>query len=115
MKRNRSPNADDSLKDSKKDHKQSCPKQPDPGALELFINNSRTIDVLKAKGVKSLFPIQYYTFYDVHKGTDLLARDRTGSGKTLAYSLPIIERFREHRIFGQDSIKMLVLLPTRLF
>ena len=52
------------------------------------------IQVLKDKGIKRFFPVQYETFDQIFKGHDLIARDRTGSGKTIAFSLPIIERFR---------------------
>jgi superfamily II DNA/RNA helicase len=48
------------------------------------------IQILKDKGVKRFFPIQYETFDIIFKGKDLIARDRTGSGKTLAFSLPVI-------------------------
>lgn len=51
--------------------------------------------VLRDKGVKRFFPVQYETYESIFKGKDLIAKDRTGSGKTMAFSLPIIERFRK--------------------
>jgi ATP-dependent RNA helicase DDX21 len=52
------------------------------------------IDVLRKKGVKNLFPVQYRTFKQLFQGKDLMVRDKTGSGKTLAFALPIIQRLR---------------------
>jgi len=63
--------------------------------LSYFIKNEKMIQILKEKGIKNFFPIQYETFDAIFKGRDLIARDRTGSGKTMAFSLPVIERFRK--------------------
>jgi ATP-dependent RNA helicase DDX21 len=72
------------------------------------------IQVLKEKGIKRFFPIQYDTFEYIFKGRDLIARDRTGSGKTLAFSLPVIERFRKEDAFRDGGkVKFLIVLPTR--
>ena len=67
---------------------------PEKSELSYFIKNEKMIQVLKDKGIKRFFPVQYETFDQIFKGHDLIARDRTGSGKTIAFSLPIIERFR---------------------
>ena len=72
------------------------------------------VQVLKDKGIKRFFPIQYETFEHIYKGKDLIARDRTGSGKTLAFSLPVIERFRSIDAFKDGGrVKFLIVLPTR--
>lgn len=72
------------------------------------------VQILKDKGVKRFFPIQYETFDLIFKGKDLIARDRTGSGKTLAFSLPVIERFRSIDAFKDGGrVKFLIVLPTR--
>jgi len=72
------------------------------------------IQILKDKGVKQFFPVQYETFEQIFKGKDVIARDRTGSGKTLAFSLPVIERFRKEDSFRDGGrIKYLIVLPTR--
>lgn len=72
------------------------------------------IQVLKDKGIKRFFPIQYDTFEYIFKGRDLIARDRTGSGKTLAFSLPVIEKFRKDDAFRDGGkVKFLIVLPTR--
>ncbi len=72
------------------------------------------IQILKEKGIKRFFPIQYQTFDFIFKGKDLIARDRTGSGKTLGYSLPVIQRFRKEDSFRDGGkLKFLIVLPTR--
>lgn len=72
------------------------------------------IQVLKDKGIKRLFPVQYETFDHIFRGKDLIARDRTGSGKTMAFSLPIIERFRKEDCFKDGGkLKFLIVVPTR--
>jgi superfamily II DNA/RNA helicase len=48
------------------------------------------VQVLRKKGIKKFFPIQYETFDAINYGSDIIGRDRTGSGKTIAYSLPIL-------------------------
>lgn len=48
------------------------------------------VELLRNKGVKSLFPVQYETYSTVYFGKDIMVRDKTGSGKTLAFALPII-------------------------
>ena len=64
-------------------------------------------------GISSLFPIQQECFHLIAKGYDLTARDRTGSGKTLAYVLPTLDRFRKNKLFGGNTPKILVMVPTR--
>jgi superfamily II DNA/RNA helicase len=82
--------------------------------LSFFIKSEKMISILKEKGIKSFFPIQYETFDHIYKGKDLIARDRTGSGKTLAFSLPVIERFRNEDAFRDGGrVKFLIVLPTR--
>lgn len=72
------------------------------------------IQILKDKGIKRFFPVQYETFEHIFKGKDLIARDRTGSGKTIAFSLPIIERFRKEEAFRDGGkLKFLIVVPTR--
>lgn len=84
------------------------------GELTNFIKNEKMVQILREKGVKGFFPIQYETFDHIFKGKDLIARDRTGSGKTLAFSLPIIERFRKEDAFKDGGrVKFLIVLPTR--
>ena len=87
---------------------------PEKSELSYFIKNEKMIQVLKDKGIKRFFPVQYETFDQIFKGKDLIARDRTGSGKTMAYSLPVIEKFRSDDAFKDGGrLKFLIVLPTR--
>lgn len=58
--------------------------------LEYFINNPKTINILRKRNIKELYPIQAQTFMPIYSGRDVIARDRTGSGKTLAFTLPVL-------------------------
>ena len=72
--------------------------------------------MLKKKGIKYFFPIQYHTFSFAYGDYDLIGRDKTGSGKTIAYALPIIMRFRRQKVTyqnGERKPKYLIVLPTR--
>jgi ATP-dependent RNA helicase DDX21 len=72
------------------------------------------IKILNKRGITQLFPIQYETFNIIHKGEDVIAKDRTGSGKTFAFALPMIVRMREQQKFkGSHYPKFLIVLPTR--
>ena len=87
---------------------------PDRSELSYFVKNEGMIQVLREKGIKSFFPVQYETFDHIYSGKDLIARDRTGSGKTIAFSLPVIERFRRDGAFKDGGrVKFLIVLPTR--
>jgi superfamily II DNA/RNA helicase len=90
MKRSRSNDQDS--QDTHRGEGKRTEGQPniDYSSLQIYISDPKTIEILNNRGIKSLFKIQQTTFFDIHKGCDVLARDRTGSGKTLAYSLPII-------------------------
>lgn len=68
---------------------------PNDGEFSSFPEiHKRTVEVLKAKGYKDLFPIQQHCFYPVYQRNDVVARDLTGSGKTFAFGLPIVEYLR---------------------
>ena len=67
--------------------------------VSTYVSDPRVLSVLANKGIQQLFPIQYKTYNLLHRGEDLVARDRTGSGKTIAFSLPIINRMREQKKF----------------
>jgi len=43
----------------------------------------------------------------------MIVRDLTGSGKTMAFCLPMVERFRAQRLFGQGKPLAMILAPTR--
>ncbi|KRX08732.1 P-loop containing nucleoside triphosphate hydrolase [Pseudocohnilembus persalinus] len=89
-----------------------------PNQLEDFITNKNTIEILRKKGVKYLFPIQEQCFRPIFEGKDLIGKDRTGSGKTLAFGIPVVERLRNQGFIGKQLNKgqkpfALIMLPTR--
>lgn len=78
----------------------------------------KTKEDLKARGITTLFPIQYACFNDVYANKDLIARDLTGSGKTLAFCLPLVERYRELGYFQANkslvrNLYAIIMTPTR--
>lgn len=73
----------------------------------------KTVEVLEARGIVALFPVQYMTFKNVYNREDLIVRDLTGSGKTLGFGLPIVEYLRANRHFGTKALQAIVLAPTR--
>ncbi|XP_027316556.1 nucleolar RNA helicase 2 [Anas platyrhynchos] len=85
------------------------------GAFSNFPLSKNTINLLKARGVTYLFPVQAKTFQPIYDGKDLIAQARTGTGKTFSFAIPLIEKLQS---VTQDerrgrSPKVLVLVPTR--
>ena len=50
------------------------------------------VSTLKARGIRTPFPIQALTVADGCAGRDLCGRAPTGSGKTLAFGIPLVAR-----------------------
>jgi ATP-dependent RNA helicase DDX21 len=73
----------------------------------------KTQEVLTAKGITGLFPIQQQCFYHMYNREDLIARDLTGSGKTLAFALPIVEYLRKNNLFKTGHVQAIMIAPTR--
>ncbi|XP_051142911.1 DEAD-box ATP-dependent RNA helicase 7-like [Andrographis paniculata] len=90
-----------------------------PNAVSNFRISEPLREMLKEKGIESLFPIQSMTFNAILDGSDLVGRARTGQGKTLAFVLPILESLTNgpaktmRRTGYGRSPSVLVLLPTR--
>jgi len=53
------------------------------------------------------------TFNRIMKQEDLMVRDLTGSGKTLGFCLPMVEQFRNQKLFGRGKPLAMILAPTR--
>ena len=86
------------------------------GKLSKFRVRKETRKVLKERGVKYLFPIQYTTFDHVYDGKDLIGQARTGTGKTLSFVLPLLEKLTAEgevrKARGRPPV-VLVMAPTR--
>lgn len=85
------------------------------------------VEVLRADGKTTAFPIQQATLPDSLQGANILGRGRTGSGKTLAFSIPLVARLAENfvdlihsdknrksREFSEiPAPRAIILAPTR--
>ncbi|XP_064001645.1 nucleolar RNA helicase 2-like [Pogoniulus pusillus] len=85
------------------------------GAFSNFPLTQDTINLLKARGVKYLFPVQVTTFQPIYDGKDVIAQARTGTGKTFSFAVPLIEKLQSVSQDGRRgrAPKVLVLVPTR--
>ncbi|XP_067996273.1 nucleolar RNA helicase 2-like isoform X1 [Melanerpes formicivorus] len=85
------------------------------GAFSNFPLSQNTINLLKARGVKYLFPVQVTTFQPIYDGKDVIAQARTGTGKTFSFAVPLIEKLQSVSQDGRRgrAPKVLVLVPTR--
>jgi ATP-dependent RNA helicase DDX21 len=87
--------------------------------LKNYRISPKTIELLHAQKITSLFPIQQKTFNLIYNGKDIIGRDLTGSGKTLAYCLPLIERLRQSKTIEPDKRReersplLIIVVPTR--
>ncbi|KAM6330119.1 nucleolar RNA helicase 2-like isoform 2-T2 [Podargus strigoides] len=97
------------------EQEQEMTEEQKEGAFSNFSISKRTIQLLQARGVTYLFPVQVKTFNPVYSGKDVIAQARTGTGKTFSFAIPLIEKLQgdsEERRRGR-SPKVLVLCPTR--
>ncbi|XP_030909193.2 nucleolar RNA helicase 2-like [Melopsittacus undulatus] len=85
------------------------------GDFSNFPLSQNTVNLLKAQGVKYLFPVQVRTFQPIYDGKDVIAQARTGTGKTISFALPLIEKLQSVLLDGRRgrAPKVLVLVPTR--
>ena len=71
------------------------------------------LKALKALNYKEPTPIQDQTIASVLAGRDILGTAQTGTGKTAAFMLPLIDILSKHTKASSNSIRALVLVPTR--
>ncbi|XP_062989099.1 nucleolar RNA helicase 2 [Elgaria multicarinata webbii] len=97
------------------DQDQELTAEQKEGDFVNFDLSKATIDLLKARGVNYLFPVQVKTYQHIYDGKDVIAQARTGTGKTFSFALPLIEKLHrdsQERKRGRTP-KVLVLTPTR--
>ena len=62
-------------------------------------------------------PVQERAIPLVLQGRDILAAAQTGTGKTAAFTLPILDRLRQHANTSfspaRHPVRVLILVPTR--
>ena len=73
----------------------------------------KSVQVMKAKGYRGLFPIQQACVGPIYDRHDIIARDLTGSGKTLAFGVPMIEYLRKNKHLKTGKLQAIMLAPTR--
>lgn len=81
-----------------------------------FANLGLSSDLLKAlseKGYEVPTPIQAAAIPAVLEGRDVMAAAQTGTGKTASFVLPILQRLQGGKKAGSNSVRALVLTPTR--
>ncbi|XP_035186132.1 nucleolar RNA helicase 2-like isoform X1 [Oxyura jamaicensis] len=101
--------------DCDSDQEQEMTEEQKEGAFSNFPISKATVELLQARGVTYLFPVQVKTFHPVFSGKDVIAQARTGTGKTFSFAIPLIEKLQadsQERRRGRVP-KVLVLAPTR--
>ncbi|XP_069719461.1 nucleolar RNA helicase 2-like isoform X1 [Phaenicophaeus curvirostris] len=101
--------------DGDSEQEQELTEEQKEGAFSNFPISKGTVQLLQARGVTYLFPVQVKTFNPVYSGKDVIAQARTGTGKTFSFAIPLIEKLQgdsQERKRGR-SPKVLVLCPTR--
>ncbi len=82
----------------------------------LFTDLGLSPDILRAleeKGYTTPTPIQAQAIKPILAGKDVLAAAQTGTGKTAGFILPIIEKLLQGSNVKANSVRALVLTPTR--
>ena len=79
-------------------------------ALGLIDPIQRTLETL---GYKEPTPVQKQAIPAVLAGRDLMAAAQTGTGKTAGFALPILQRLTMEGATSPQSVRCLVLVPTR--
>ncbi len=69
------------------------------------------LEGIAAIGFEDATPVQEQAIPVILSGQDMIASAQTGTGKTAAFLLPVIEKI--HTSPPQDSVKALVIVPTR--
>ena len=78
--------------------------------LGLIDPIQRTLDAL---GYTEPTPVQTQAIPAVLAGRDLMAAAQTGTGKTAGFALPILQRLTMDGVVAPQSVRCLVLVPTR--
>ncbi|MGY3717710.1 DEAD/DEAH box helicase [Sutcliffiella cohnii] len=80
------------------------------GATLPFPSNvdTRLVEALKTRGIKSLYTHQHAAFYAAVHQQNFVAVTPTASGKTLCYNLPVLQKILENK-----ESRALYLFPTK--
>lgn len=75
--------------------------------------NDELLAGLDAMGFEEATPVQEQALPKILDNKDLIACAQTGTGKTAAFILPVIHELMKSRGESHDSIRALVVVPTR--
>lgn len=81
-----------------------------------FASLGLSAPLLKAvaeQGYNTPTPVQQQAIPAIIKGQDVMAAAQTGTGKTAGFTLPVLERLSEKASARSNSVRALVLTPTR--
>ena len=68
---------------------------------------------IQDKGYDTPSPIQQQAIPAVLSGQDVMAAAQTGTGKTAGFTLPLLHRLSRGNLARANSVRALVLTPTR--
>lgn len=88
----------------------------DADARETFADLGLSPEVVRGareQGLTTPTPVQRAVIPHALEGVDVWASARTGSGKTAAFLLPILERLGQRPRAETESVRALILVPTR--
>ena len=75
--------------------------------------SERILRAIEEKGYKTPSPIQLQAIPAVLDGKDVMAAAQTGTGKTAGFTLPMLELLSHSESVKSNSVRALVLTPTR--
>ena len=71
------------------------------------------LKIIQQQGYTEPSPVQKESIPAALAGRDILAAAQTGTGKTAGFTLPLLQRLDEGQKAGSNSVRALVLTPTR--
>lgn len=86
-------------------------KKAKSGTFKSFGLSQNILRNIAKRGYKNPTPIQRKAIPLVMEGRDVVGMARTGSGKTAAFTLPVVDKLRQHS--AKVGIRALILSPSR--
>ncbi|KAK6461724.1 ATP-dependent RNA helicase DBP10 [Scheffersomyces coipomensis] len=111
--KNNQNNDNDDLKDISSYFANNNPdvKKAKAGSFQSFGFSKFLMTNVIKKGYRQPTPIQRKTIPLIMEGRDVVGMARTGSGKTAAFTLPMIERLKNHS--ARVGVRAVILSPSR--
>ncbi len=78
-----------------------------------FNFNDSILESIQSIGFEKPTEIQELAIPVILSGKDLIASAQTGTGKTAAFLLPVLQKLSEPGNIPDESIKAMVIVPTR--